>query len=486
MNERALTRPDMPEPRYMTPRDPSRVNLLKQNEAVAAARSKRLIPWQREAIALSTEIHPDTGTFAYSRLVITTPRQVGKTLTDNTMAIQNCLMGQNRRAWYTAQNGGRAREIFREVLDDFEATPIAALASQALRGNGSEALKFVNRSEYRPFVPDGESLHSKQGDRVTLDEVWSHSRAKGREIMQALDAIQSTRLAVTGHEPQLAIISTEGTNESEWYNDLLDDLRNNPEAHPETAFIDFGLRPGEDPDDLDLVARRHPGFGHLFNMASLRKRQAQYKGDTSGFARAYGNVRQGSTVSVIPQEDWRDGARNGIELPEDAKICAAAAVGVDNVDVTITITGYHPEYGKITGVLDWLDGVTGALARLKEMCANAGYDVPIVIDPYGPSAGLHEQAKKAGLNLIEIPGTSAYATACASVLVGLSTGEWGYQPHEKLDEAATVAARRWVQDGAWTWGRTKSSKSISALEAGTWSAWGIDHLPEETNIGLYV
>lgn len=487
MSEIRLHRPPMPEPRNMTPPSSTRSNLLAQNEAVAAARKKRLIPWQRAAIAGATEIDPETGTFYYSRVVISTPRQVGKTTTDSTMNLQNALMGPNRRGWTTAQDGQKAREIFREFLDDFDETPLARLSARTLRGNGSEALQLLNRSELRPFVPNAESLHGKQADRVTLDEVWTYSKAQGQAIIQAADAPMSTRLAVTGHEPQLVIMSTEGTAESEWYNPILDELRTEPEKHERTFFIDFGLRPGDDPDDLELVASRHPGYGHLWNLDSLRKRRASYQGDLSGFARAYGNVRQGSADSVIPAQHWSN-ARLTAEIPEDVPVCLAAAVGVDDVDAAITMTGYHPEHGKITEIVDggWREGSTWALLRLKEIQANAGYAVPIVIPPRGPSGHLHDLAKRAGLNLVEGANEAAYATACASVLSGLETGEWRFRTHDKLEEAAPLAARRWVQDGAWVWGRRLSSGSIASLESATWSSWGVDHLPEDHGIQLFV
>lgn len=476
----------MPEPRHMTPIDPARSNLLAQNEAVAAARQKRLIPWQRAAISGATEIDPETGTFYYSRVVITTPRQVGKTTIDSTMNLQNALMGPNRRCWYTAQDGQKAREVFREFLDDVEDSPLARLSAKILRGNGAESMQLLNRSELRPFVPNNESLHSKQADRVTLDEVWTYSKAQGQAIIQAADAPMSSRLAVTGHEPQIVVMSTEGTAESEWYNPILDELRTEPEKHERTFFIDFGLRPGDDPDDLKLVASRHPGYGHLWTLDSLRKRRASYQGDLSGFARAYGNVRQGSAESVIPLHQWA-AARVTAEIPEGVPVCLAASVGVDDVDAVITMTGYHPEYGKITEIVEggWREGSAWALLRLKEIQANAGYAVPIVIPPRGPSGHLHDLAQRARLNLVDGANEIAYAAACSSVITGLETGEWRFRTHEKLEEAAPLAARRWVQDGAWVWGRRLSSGSIASLEAATWSSWGIDHLPEDHGLQLF-
>lgn len=401
------------------------------------------------------------------------------------MSTTNILLGPHRRAWYTAQDGTKAREVFRGYMDQLEDTYYRPLLPRMMRGNGAELIQTIRGSEYRPFVPNLESLHSKQADRVTLDEVWTYSKIQGAGIIQAADAPMSTRLQVTGHEPQLCIMSTEGTLESEWYNPLLDELRAEPD--PDTFFVDFGLRPDEDPEDLALVARRHPGYGHLFNMRSLEKRYASYQGDSAGFARAYGNRRTGAVSRVIPQSTWNEG-RTLETIPEGVPVCIGAGVGVDDADAAITITGYHPTLGKITEIVEGghRAGSAWALLRLKEMQANAGHPVPVAIDPHGPSAHLYDQAKRAGIPLLEGTDSTAYAAACPAVLIGLQTGEWHYRSHDALELASDLAARRWVQDGAWVWGRRVSVGSIAALEAATWSSWGIDHMPEDHGIQLFV
>ena len=473
---------EMPEPRFMTERTPGAKSGLKRAGQLAVALGRPLIPWQREAIRGMTEIDPETGTFRYSRIVISTPRQVGKTTIDGMCATTNMFLGPDRRSWYTAQDGTKAREVFRGYMDQLEKSYYKPALSRLLRGNGAEMIQTIRGSEYRPFVPNAESLHSKQADRVTLDEVWTYSKAQGSAIIQAADAPMSTRLGTTGHEPQLIIMSTEGTAESEWYNPILDELREHPD--PSTFFVDFGLRDDEDPTDLKTVARRHPGYGHLFNMASLKKRQATYQGDVSGFARAYGNRRQGAQDRVIPVHAWND-SRIEASIPDGLPVCIGAAIGVDDEDGAIVMSGYHPEYGKITEVMEHRPGSSWMLLRLKEIQANAGYAVPFAIPDTGPSARLHDQASRAGLNLLEGTGATANAVACAGVLAGLETGEWRFRTHPALEAAADLAARRWVQDGAWVWGRRASSGSIAALEAGTWSAYGIDHLPEDHGLQVF-
>lgn len=478
----------MPDPRQATPLNPSRPNLLRHNAAIATAMKWPLLPAQEYVLAGASELDPETGTLYYDRVVITVQRQFGKTTIDAIDTIRNCMMGPNRRAWYTAQDGTHAREKFREMEDALEKSPIGVpgrgLASKYLRGNGSELVRFVNDSEWRPHAPGPDNLHSKQSDKNTIDEAWAFTAQQGRDLIQAIAPTTTTRRKMTGHQPQTWIMSTEGTVESTFFNPLLDELRSSPSGR--TFFADFGIPDEVDPDDLEEVAKWHPGFKHLFDFRDLQAFRSKFGTDTNGFARAYGNRRSGSSERVIPAATWNSG-RTLQQIPSDVPVAVGAAVGVDGIDAAITITGYHPDLGKITEVIPtgWRDGSAWALLRLKELQANAGHAIPVAIDDRGPSASLHDAAARAGIPLIDT-NTTAYTAACQSVITGLETGQWHYRTHDALETAADLAARRWIQDGAWVWGRRASVGSIAALEAATWSSWAIDHLPEEHGLQLFI
>ncbi|MGO2655977.1 MAG: hypothetical protein ACTH93_09150 [Pseudoclavibacter sp.] len=466
--------------RYLTPLDEHRQSLGDCVVAVGRAMRTPLIPWQRYAAQLSREIDPDTGTFYYDRIVITTPRQVGKTTLDAATSIQTCLMAPDREAWYMAQDGQHGDERFRQkVFPVWKKSPLAALGPEMRKSNGSMWLGFVNGSRWGPAAPTDDGMHGKQGDQVTIDEAWAHTEAQGRAIVQAVLPTQITRKQLTGHQPQTWIISTEGTVESTWYNPILDSLR---ESVPErTAFIDFGIRDDVDPEDLRAVAAVHPGFGHLFDANGLRAFRTQFGSDAAGFARAFGNRRTGSSQRVIDPQLWAAG-RTLTPIPDDAPLCIGAAVGVDAVDTAITATGTHPELGSIAEVVEQHPGVAWAFDRLMQL--QDEHDAPIAIDSHGPSAALRDQLDRAGARLVDMT-SNAVTASCQTIMTGLETGTWHYRPHPALDGAADLAARRWISDGAWAWGRRASVGSIAALEAATCGEWGVTHLPKVTGLQLF-
>lgn len=487
--------PGLVPPRNATPRDFSRATYGAHTAAAAAALGHQLIPWQRYVADVAGEVDDD-GVLVYGLVVCTVQRQAGKTTLDLADDIKNCLMGPNRRVWYTAQSGQHASDKWKEMAELFEKSPLQKLA-KIRWSNGTQTMTFLNGSTLRPHPPTADSLHSKQSDKNTIDEAWYFSAVQANALNGAITPTTTTRRKVTGQRPQKWILSTEGTLESAYLNKTLDECRDFTPAG--CAFFDFGIPFDlEDPDLnddaaveswLDVVYAHHPGAGHLFERSDLRAWLDGPDGlGLSEFKRAYGNRRTGATERVIPEASWK-AAATATALPA-GQVCFGAAVGMDGQDTAITATAIV-DGRKITEVVDYRPGTGHALERIKELHSRHG--APFAIDGYGPSADLRDRAERAGIPLIPIT-TSAVSAACQSVFGGMVAPKgaaagwqpsWQYRPHPALDDAAELAAKRSVGDGAWVWGRRASVGSISALEAGTLGTWGIDHMPEVAGIQIF-
>lgn len=470
--------PNLTQPRKATPRDYSRATHGPKIAAVAAEMGQRLIPWQRYVVDVAHEVDA-AGLFVYDIIVVTVPRQAGKTTVDLACAVTNSLIGPRRKTWYTAQSGQHATDKFLEMVELWEGSAIRQLAPTARRSNGSAALPFVNGSKFRPFPPVEGALDGKQSDRTSLDEFWYWTSQQYAVLRQSFAPTMTTRELMTGQKPQTWIWSTEGTVESTALNELLDQLRGDG-ADPRIAFFDFGLFPDEDPDDLDTVFKRHPGAGFLFTREALDGFRAQFQDSPGEFARAFGNRRTGATERVIPADAWKH-ARYEHDTPAPpGRVCFAAAVGVDGVDTTITATQLHGA-GTLVGVVrnGWMEGTYGAVRRLLELREKYP-DAGFIIDPNGPSAALYIEAQLAGLELIPLT-TGNVIAATQATYAGITNPAgptWLYKPNEKLDAAAELASKRFAGDGTWLFGRRASVGSISALESANLGSYGIHHLPK--------
>lgn len=434
------------------------------------------------------EIDPATGELYYDRAVVTMQRQVGKTEFDFSHGLSVCMHGPARRVWYTAQSGQHASDHFTGIANEWEEIlqpdhVLRCATRKPRRSNGSQALTLLNSSTWRPFPPTENWLHGKQADKITVDEAWWFSYATGNAILQGLGPTQLTRAMTIGQRPQIWIQSTEGTIESTWFNPILDEQRaRDLREGSRTAFFDWGLRDDDDPTDLKTVAARHPGYGRLFDMRTLESMAETFKDAPAEFARAFGNRRTGSSERVFPLAPWNL-AKTSETLPE-GRMAVGAALGVDGADAAI-VAAVRQGGRIVVEVMFHAPGTTWCLPKLQELNARAAelQIAGFAIDRYGPSGPLADAAERAGLQLIPL-GAGAVASSAANILSWITepapdgTLAWRHRPHAALDDAAELATRRFVQDGAWTLGRRLSVGSIAALEAANGATWGADHLPD--------
>lgn len=468
--------PNLTPPRKATARNYDRATHGPKLCSIMAEMGYPPLPWHRYVADVALEVD-EAGLFVYSTVIITVQRQAGKTTLDLGGAVQNCLLGPNRRSWYTAQTGSHATEKFLEMADVWEGSNLKPLARKPRRSNGSAALSFINGSKFRPFPPGEGTLDGKQSDRTTMDEFWFWTMAQYQVMRQSYGPTQTTRRMVTGQRPQNWILSTEGTVDSTALNAVLEEARSDT-PDPTVAFFDWGIGDDDDPMDLDAVYAAHPGAGYLFEMPDLVGFRDQYKDAPGEFARAYGNRRTGATERVIPAEPWADAKWDGTP-PEAGPVCFGVGVGIDGIDTTITANQlYGP--GTLTAVVNGghLDGTYGALEKMREL-AEKYPEAAFAIDPHGPSAALHDAAERAGLRLVPLTATDVIAATQAtySAILNPAGPTWRYKPHDALEKAAGLATKRYVGDGTWIFGRRASIGSISALESGTLGAYGVHHMP---------
>src|SRR5690554_6092808 len=98
------------QPAYWTRPTPGAPHSLRRVEALARLYRKPLIPWQRLAARIVTERRiDDPERYRWPIVIITTPRQVGKTTTYGFIQLEKLVMQPKRIAFYTAQTGKDAR-----------------------------------------------------------------------------------------------------------------------------------------------------------------------------------------------------------------------------------------------------------------------------------------------------------------------------------------------------------------------------------------
>lgn len=325
---------------------------LRGIETIAAAIGTPLMPWQRLVARVASERHPERpAEYRYKTIVLTVPRQSGKTTLMRCVLMHRALVKGQRRSFYTAQTGKDARERWRDLVDAVQASPLRSKIT-VRRGAGDSSLSLPNGSSIRPFAPTAESLHGYTPHDVFIDEAFAFDDAEGADLMGAIIPAQST-LA----DRQLWIVSTAGTAESAFLRRWVDQGRMNVDDPDSTvAFFEWSMPEGLDPNDPDSWLW-HPAVGQTISPQTVL--DASSTMSVGEYMRAYGN-RWTTTRDVIFDDELLDElSRNEQSPPPPGELAIAYEAAIDR------------SIGTVWGC--WTDPATG-LPALRTIARHPGVD----------------------------------------------------------------------------------------------------------------
>ncbi|WP_194820521.1 terminase [Nocardia sp. XZ_19_385] len=469
----SLPQPLTPPPRFATPRNPSRPTFGPAVAKVSAAMGQPLMPWQRQVADTALEVD-ERGRFVHSLVVISVPRQSGKTTLVLANAVHRCVFRANQRAWHTAQTGQDARDQWREMAGRLLRSPLNPLITVKW-GAGDSRMIFATGSELRPHPPTVDALHGKQSDLNDIDEGWVFDDAQGANLMQAIVPTQATRPGA-----QTIILSTMGTANSTWFHGLSDRGR---DGDPGVCYFEWSIPETADPLDLDVVAAHHPAYGHTIDMDALKRARDQLGDKPGEFARAYGNRRTGAGERLFPR--WEE-AQTAVAFPDDARPAFGAAVSIDRSETAI-VAAALVDGMPVLELIECRPGTSWAAPRLAQLAAghrNHG----VAVDQYGPSGTLADELGRLGVTLLPI-GIRDITAAAANLLDRLNPKDGGpigirFRTDPAFSAAADIAALRPVGDAVAL--SRRSPGSIAALEAGALAAYALDHQGAPSAVPLVV
>lgn len=468
------------EPRHHTPRNWSRPTRGGAVGVIAARKGSPFMPWQKLAADVACEFDPFTMTNAYGIIVVSVPRQAGKTFWESNLADHRCVTTPRARVWITMQNGKTADSWMRE--EHFEQLGRAAAFAgkyEQVRRAGEVGIKWRTGSSFYTFPPKRDALHSKQSDDVFVDEAWAHNAQVGADIRQAVRPTMATRRGA-----RLFVVSTMGDDSSVYFDDYVELGRaslGDPNAR--VAFIDYGLAEDDDPSDLRAIARAHPAYGFTLNDESLADAYAEFMADPklglSGWARAYGNRPTRSRVAAIPSDRWKAAGRElQLDVPDRAGI--ALDVSPDGLRATIA-AAWRDELDDVPSAFVELlhtGSPTRELPQLLAALCNAR-GVPLTVDRGSMGAG---EVVDALVKLDDAPEVrwltlAEYTAACGMYERGILDDTLHHFKDPDLTRAVEVATKRDLGDGGFGWSRKNSADHITELVATTVALKGFDLLP---------
>jgi hypothetical protein len=419
------------------------------------------MPWQFEAVDVATEYRVRDRVPYRKTVVITVPRQSGKSIVVGAVACEWMLAERNQYGILTAQTRIAATNRLGHIAKQLRESGLDP-DHQYTRGVGNERIVFSNGSRLDVVSPTAKSVHGEAVDLAIIDEAWSVESVFMAGVVPAM---------VARPHSQLWVISTAGDERSELLNELVDRAREDPQG--DIAFTEYSM-----PDDAQITdkARWHEWMPALGEGKPPRVTVASIAAAIDRLSlpearRAFGNIAiMESNAAAIPWEWWA--ISSAAPRPEAG---LSLAVDVNRTPPGWSIAsswpstdGYHADLVE-HGVGLELSQIPARMDQLIRQFRPAS----IGLDPAGPAGSLlpdfEALASRYGIEL-EIFGGRDRARADVHLFELLRDGRLTHSSMMVLD-AAVEGARADQKGEVWFFSRPSSYVDISPLCAVSMAVW---------------
>ena len=446
------------EPRWATPRSPDRETIGPAIGAIAARIGFPLMPWQQRVADVGGELDPVTGLPAYRDVIVTVPRQSGKTMLVLAWELQRALGWEGpQRIVYSAQSGNDARKkLIEDQVPLLERRKAKLGIQRILRGMGNEAIEFANGSRIVLLASTANSGHGKTVDLGVKDEFFSdYDDRRDQSLVPAM----ATRPAA-----QVLTTSTMGTEESISLNRAVERGRLAVELGERSgvAYFEWSASAADDPDDPATWRRCMPALSITITEDVVAHARATLP--AGEFSRAFLNLRTKADDRVLPAAAWT------AVCTDDASPAKQPVFALD-VNPERSAGAIVAASVGVAELVDYRDGTGWLVPRAADLSAR--WSTPRwIVDSTGPAASLIPEMVRAGLK-VEPASAKDLVAACGQLYDGVLGNRIRVRRHVRLDEAAAGAAKRAVGD-AWAWTRKSAAADISPLVAATLALWAAE------------
>jgi hypothetical protein len=416
------------------------------------------MPWQRQVADVALELLDD-GRPAYREVLVTVPRQSGKTSLILSVEVQRAVgwarSSGPQRVAYSAQTGADARKkLLEDQVPLLERRRKMFGISRIMRAIGFESVVWRNGSRLVLLASSEDSGHGKTIDLGVQDELFADIDFR-RD--QAMIPAMATRA-----NGQIWAASTAGTGASVALNDKVALGRAAVDAGRDTgiAYFEWSAPRDADPGDPATWWRCMPALGRTITLEAVEHAYQTMK--LGEFKRAFLNIPTVSDERVIPATSWdlvnapdveATAGRFGLDINPERTAAAIVAAGA----------------GPVLELIDYRPDTAWIVDRCNELWRR--YGVGFVLDGSGPAASEVPALAAAGVP-VEVLTGPAVTRAAGAFFSRILEGRVRIRRNEALDAAAAGAAK--LQSGdAWKWGRRSSSADIAPLVAATVALWAL-------------
>jgi phage terminase large subunit-like protein len=423
-----------------------------------------LMPWQRYVVDVALEIDPDTGLLAYREIILTVPRQSGKSTLILAVGGHRSLgFGPRQTIRYGAQTRNDARQKWEDdYVEILEASPLKRLF-RVRKTNGNEAIMWNNRSRWGITSNTEKAGHGGTLDLAFLDEAFSQV---DNRLEQAFKPAMVTR-----DNAQFWVVSTAGNDQSVYLKGKRDRGRKLVESGVTkgVAYFEWSAPDDAEPGDREVWRACMPGLRCNGGIIKEDAVEADFRTmDLIEFQRAYLNQwpDRNAVEPVIPPSKWAPLADVGSQV-EDPVVFAVDA-NPERSAAAIAVAGRRSDGLGHIEVVDAREGtgwLLNRIVRLNERHKPKAW----IVDPASSAGSLLPALQAAGITPELVSGREMTQACGAFYEDAVEKAAFRHLDQPSLNSALRGARKRDLSD-AWAWHRRNSSIDISPLVAAT-LAW---------------
>lgn len=389
-------------------------------------------------------------------VVLSIPRQVGKTYMIGAIVFALCLLSPNVTVIWTAHRLRTANETFTSMRAMARRKKIAPFVEKISLGSGEEEIEFRNGSRILFGARErGFGVGFAEVDVLVIDEAQ-------RATTAALDdMVPTTNQSKQPAGPLLFFMGTppRPTDSGEVFRQKRTEALSGEDE--DTAYVEFSADRDADPEDWAQVAKANPSYPRRTPREAILRMRKNLTEDSF--------LREGLGIwdelvevqRVVPSDIWA-ALDAGDEAP--AQDAPPSAIGVDmshtrSLAVSgcwLTPTSAHVE------VLA-LDVARDTTAAVDWLVARCGRKIPVAIDALSPAASLIPSLKARKVKVI-VTNATDMSKACGGWYGDVVGGRLSHADQEPLNDALAGAEKRKIGDaGGWGWDRKDPAVNLAPL-----------------------
>lgn len=420
-------------------------------------------PWQHGAGRVILAKRPG-GLYAAAigGVVISIPRQVGKTFTVGGVVFALCLTTPGLTVIWTAHRLRTAGETFTSMQAMSQRKKIRPHIAKVVLGSGEEEIRFRNGSRILFGARErGFGRGFAEVDVLVFDEAQILTERAIDDMVPATNQSQQATGALvlfTGTPPK-------PDDPGEVFRRKRKEALSGEDE--DTAYIEFSADPDADPDDPKQWAKANPSYPKRTPREAILRMRKNLSRDSF--------MREALGI-------WDEVDEHESVIPTWPDLEATVLPGVDEKPIALAVDRWYDGTTSVAAAWRTDEGVHVELVAvdvapdptqvIEWIAERAGRRIPVLIAGDSPAASLVAplRARKATVQALS---TAEYARACGGFLDDALAGNVTHSNQEQLNDAVSGAKKIPIgKAGAFGWDRKNPENDISALVAATLARFG--------------